>query len=105
MALQSTLTDPDYTETHKDPKRTPRYNVAGNGTWTLAGYVVTTSTQSRSIWTAATKEACDLYASTYTAPTGAAASINITPQNIIVGSWQLEITVTEDVVTWEAVTA
>ena len=105
MALNSTLTagNADYTETDKNVARARRDRYL-DGKWTLIGHVVTTTTRKRTLWTAATNAACELYESTYTPPDGAQYSTRITPQNLTIGSWQLEITESKETVTWEAAT-
>ena len=104
MALNATITSSnyDYTVTQSDPSRVPRYSYIG-GSWVLAGYVVTTTSRVRTLWTAATKAAIDAYIATYIPPTGAEASINPSVQNLIVGAWQLEIVVATKTITWEPV--
>lgn len=104
MALNATITSSnyDYTATQADPSRVPRYTYSG-GAWTLVGYVVTVTSRQRTLWTAATKGAIDAYIATYISPDGAEVSINPTPQNLIVGSWQLEIVVATKTITWEPV--
>jgi hypothetical protein len=105
MALNATITSSnyDYTVTQTDPARVPRYRYVA-GAWVLAGHVVTTTYRVRTLWTAATKAAIDAYISTYIPPSGAEASINPSVQNLIVGSWQLEIVVAVRTVAWEPAT-
>ena len=101
MALQSTLTTPDYVAVSTDIDVTPRYNLVG-GTWTLAGNVVTTTTRTRSLWTAATKAACEAYQTAYTPVAGVNAGFSLNIQNLVCDAWQLELTEAEVAVTFEA---
>jgi hypothetical protein len=80
---------------------TPRYNLVDE-TWTLAGNVITTTTRTRSLWTAATKAACEAYQTAYTPGAGVHASFSLDIQNKVCDAWQLELTETEVEVTFEA---
>jgi hypothetical protein len=100
MALQTTLTTPDYVATSDDIDVSPRYNLV-DGTWTFAGNVVTTTTRTRSVWTAATKAACEAYQTAYTPGTGVKAGFSLNIQNLVCDAWQLELTETEVAVTFE----
>ncbi len=103
MALQSTLTTPDYVAVSTDIDVTPRYNFV-DGDWTLAGNVITTTTRTRSVWTAATKAACETYQTAYTPGTGVKASFSLNIQNQVCDAWQLELIEAEVAVTFEAAT-
>jgi hypothetical protein len=104
MALQTTLTTPDYVAASTDIDVTPRYNISTGGVWTFAGNVVTTTTRTRSLWTAATKAACEAYQAAYTPGAGVKASFSLDIQNLVCDAWQLELTETEVAVTFEAAT-
>jgi hypothetical protein len=101
MALQTTLTTPDYVATSDDIDVSPRFNLSGSGVWTFAGNIITTTTRTRSVWTAATKAACEAYQTAYTPGTGVKAGFSLNIQNLVCGAWQLELTETTVVVTFE----
>ena len=103
MSLQSTLTTPDYAAESTDIDITPSWGVV-DGTWTLNGNVITTTTRTRSVWTAATKAACETYQTGYTPGAGVKASFSLNIQNLACDAWQLELTETTVAVTYEAVT-
>jgi hypothetical protein len=101
MALQTTLTTPDYAATSTDIDVAPRYNISA-GVWTFAGNVITTTTRTRSLWTAATKAACEAYQTAYTPGAGVKGSFSLDIQNLVCGAWQLELTETTVAATFEA---
>jgi hypothetical protein len=101
MALQSTLTTPDYVSTSDDIDVSPRYNLVDE-TWTFAGNVITTTTRTRSVWTAATKAACETYQAAYTPGAGVKAGFSLNIQNQVCDAWQLELIETEVAVTFDA---
>jgi hypothetical protein len=101
MALQSELTTPDYVAVSTDIDVAPRYNFVAS-VWTLAGNVITTTTRTRSVWTAATKAACETYQAAYTPGAGVKAGFSLNIQNLVCDAWQLELIETEVEVTFEA---